>query len=335
MRALVVTNMYPSPARPALGSFVRDQVQALRRIDGLDVHVHAFAPGGPRSYGRAARDLRRRYGAAEPFDVVHAHFGLTAWPSLAVPARQRVVTLHGNDLYHPRSRPITKAVLGRMQLVATPTAGFAAHVPGAGTRHTVAILPCGIDVERFRPLHRGAARERLGLDPAGRYLLFPYDPARPVKRADRARELAHGAGAQLLTLGAVEPGEVPYWVNAANAVLCPADWETFGLACIEALACDVPVLARPTGAHAEVLRGIAGTHCGEWDLRAWQAALRPHLATPDPRVCGRARALAYSADALAARVAVAWRWLASEGPAPPLYSRLEEPPEPSRGAPPS
>jgi hypothetical protein len=60
MRALVVTNMYPSAGRPALGSFVRDQVWALRRIDGLDVQVHAFSPVGARSYLRACRDLRRR-----------------------------------------------------------------------------------------------------------------------------------------------------------------------------------------------------------------------------------------------------------------------------------
>src|SRR5688572_9874119 len=144
MRALVVTNMYPSPARPALGSFVRDQVRALQRIDGLDVELHAFAPGGPRSYLRAGRDLHRRFDG-ERFDVVHAHFGLTAWPALAVHAQRRVVTLHGNDLYHPRSRPITVAVLGKMDLVGTPTGEFAAKVPGAGVKRDVAILPCGVD----------------------------------------------------------------------------------------------------------------------------------------------------------------------------------------------
>nr|MBA3329175.1 glycosyltransferase [Solirubrobacterales bacterium] len=259
MRALVVTNMYPSPARPALGSFVRDQLRALQRIEGLDVHLHAFDPGGARSYLRAWRDLRGRF-RGDTFDVVHAHFGLTAWPALAVAAHHRVLTLHGNDLHHPRSRRVTTAVLGRMDLVGAPTAAFAAHVPGAGTHRPVAILPCGIDVERFAPSDRAAARARLGLQPGGRYLLFPYDPARAVKRADRARELAAAAGAELLTIGAVAPEDVPLWMNAANAVLCPADWETFGLACLEALACDVPVLARPTGAHAEALEGIAGTH---------------------------------------------------------------------------
>jgi glycosyltransferase involved in cell wall biosynthesis len=331
MRALVVTNMYPSPARPALGGFVRDQVEALRRIDDLDVELHAFAPGGARGYARAARDLARRF-RGDRFDVVHAHFGLTAWPALAVAADKRVVTLHGNDLYHPRSRRITTPVLRRMDLVGTPTPGFAAKVPGAGAGRTVAILPCGIATDRFRPLDRRAARERLGLKPAGRYLLFPYDPGRAVKRVDRARELA-GDDAELLTLGGVPTEQVPLWMNAANAVVCPGDWETFGLACVEALACDVPVLARPTGVHAEALRGIAGAHCAEWDLATWRAALAPHLADADPRIDGRARALCYSADALAARVATAWRWLVSGGPAPPLYSPAEAPTGSSLGAP--
>jgi glycosyltransferase involved in cell wall biosynthesis len=333
MRALVVTNMYPSPARPALGSFVRDQVRALQQIDGLDVELHAFAPGGPRSYLRAARALRERF-RHQRFDVVHAHFGLSAWPALAVDAARRVVTLHGNDLYHPRSRPITVAALGRMDLVGTPTAEFAAKVPGAGRTRDVAILPCGIDVERFRPLDRRAARAQLGLDPDGRYLLFPYDPARAHKHADRARALA-GDGRHLLTLGGGAPHQVPRWVDAANAGVGPSDWETFGLACIEALACDVPVLARPTGAHREALDGIAGAHCGEWDLATWRAALRPHLEDPDPRIAGRTRALDYSAAALAARVAGAWRWLVEGGQAPPLYSPAEAPAFRSRGAHPS
>ena len=133
MRALVVTNMYPSPARPALGGFVRDQVEALRRIDDLDVELYAFDPGGLAAYVRAARELKTRY-KGERFDIVHAHFGLTAWPALAVGADKRLVTLHGNDVYHPRSRKITTRVLRRMDLVGVPTAGFAAKVPGAQSK---------------------------------------------------------------------------------------------------------------------------------------------------------------------------------------------------------
>src|SRR5580704_12510741 len=102
MRALIVTNMYPTPQRPALGSFVRDQVDALRRIPGVELEVYAFAPGGPQAYVRAAAELARRH-QRKAFDVVHAHFGLTAWPALIVHGGTRAVTLHGTDLAHPRS----------------------------------------------------------------------------------------------------------------------------------------------------------------------------------------------------------------------------------------
>src|SRR4051794_14842529 len=117
MRALIVTNMYPSPTHPALGSFVRDQVEALRRIDGVEVNLFAFDPGGAGAYVAAARALRKQRNS-ERFDVVHAHFGLTAWPALAAKARAHAVTLHGTDVAHPRSRKITLGALRFMDLVA-------------------------------------------------------------------------------------------------------------------------------------------------------------------------------------------------------------------------
>jgi len=92
MRALVVTNMWPTPSEPQLGSFVRDQVSALQELEGVDVEVFSFPLGGARAYVSAARELRRRY-RREHFDVVHAHFGLTAWPSLAVRGAPHAVTL--------------------------------------------------------------------------------------------------------------------------------------------------------------------------------------------------------------------------------------------------
>ncbi|HEY1509530.1 MAG TPA: glycosyltransferase [Solirubrobacteraceae bacterium] len=307
MHALIVTNMYPTPERPALGSFVRDQVDALSRIPDLDVELFSFGPGGAGAYVNAARALRRRRGR-DRFDVVHAHFGLSAWPALAANGWMHAVTLHGTDLSHPRSRAITLAALPLLDLVATVSEPLGRTIPGwAVRRSTTAVLPCGVDVSRFRPIPRAEARTQLGLDPAQPYLLFPADPARPEKRHDRALEVA--GDASLLTLGSVEPAQVPLWVNAANAVLVPSEREGFGLAALEALACDVPVLATPVGIHPEALAGVAGTYCGPFDAAAWRAALAPHLADPDPRIEGRARAERYSTDVMAARVLEAWQRL--------------------------
>src|SRR3954468_7550540 len=302
MRALIVTSMWPSASAPARGSFVRDQVAALQAMPGVDLEVFAFPPRG---YARAARDLRRRY-RGERFDVVHAHFGLTAWPALAVRHATRVVTLHGTDLRHPRSRRITSAALPRYDLVAAVSPELAREVPGAGTRRRVAVLPCGVDLDRFVAIPRREARARLGLEPDGRYILFPADPARPAKRPDRARELAEATGAQLLALGRVHPFEVPLWVNAADAVVVPSEHEGFGLAVLEALACDVPVLATPVGNHPVALEGIAGTVCAPYDPEVWRATLESHLSAADARVEGRARAGLWSAQRMAMRVLEAW-----------------------------
>src|SRR6478609_11009747 len=87
MRALVVSNMLPDDSHPERGSFVRDQVAALRTLPGVEVELYEFPPGA-RALAASARALRRHFGGrsdgARPegpsgFDIVHAHFGLSAW----------------------------------------------------------------------------------------------------------------------------------------------------------------------------------------------------------------------------------------------------------------
>jgi glycosyltransferase involved in cell wall biosynthesis len=298
MRALIVTNMYPSERRPALGSFVRDQVEALRRTGAVDIELYAFEPRG---YVKAAAELRHRRG----FDIVHAHFGLTLWPALAAKATKRAITLHGTDLAHSRSRAITLAGLRAMDLVCAVSQPLADGIPRWAAKPEV--IPVGVDTHRFKPIPRPEARTALGLDPAGPYVLFPAAVNRPEKRFDRAQELA--AHTTLLALGNVEPQQVPLWVNAANAVLVPSDREGFGLATLEALACNVPVLSTPNGIATEVLKGIDGTLCASFDSQIWSSALRPHLEAADPRVEGRPRAVRLSTDAMAKKLLEAWQRL--------------------------
>lgn len=299
--------MRPDERHPERGSFVRDQVAALRELPGLDVELHELRPGG-RAFGRAAFELRRSYRhRSRRFDVVHAHFGLTAWPALAVPARVRALTLHGTDLGHPRTRVLTAAALPTQDLVACVSAALLAQLPTRSARERALVLPCGVDTERFRPQPRAAARAALDLDATGPLLLFTADPARPEKRYDRAVALAAACDATLLTLGGVPPERVPLYVNAADAVLVTSEREGFGLAVLEALSCDVPVLATPVGVHPEALAGLAGTLCADYDLERWRAALAPNLAGGENRVAGRARADAFSTRAMAERVAAAWR----------------------------
>jgi glycosyltransferase involved in cell wall biosynthesis len=315
VRVLVVTNLYPTERRPGLGPFVRDQVTALRQIDGLDVELHSFDPeGGIRPYLSEALRLARKY-KGRRYDVVHSHYGLTGFCALAVRgAARRVVTFHGDDLRLAKVAPVSRLVARLADLPATVSAGLArseaAELGGPGTRRRVAVLPAGIDLDRLRPIDRREARQQLGLDPDGRYALFPADPSRPEKRVDRARELV-GGDVELLHYDNTPPERVPLYINAANAVLVTSEREGFGLASLEALACNVPVLATDVGIAPLALAGVPGTLCAPWDRESWRRAFEPHLAEADPRVEGRPRAALFGSFRMAERVALAYHDLVS------------------------
>jgi teichuronic acid biosynthesis glycosyltransferase TuaC len=312
VRVLIVTNFTPDASTPQRGRWIRDQVEEMRRL-GAEVEVLGF-PRGKRQYIPATLRLRRLL-RRERFNLVHAHYGLVGWCARLAGARPLVVSFHGTDVRHPVVGSMSRHLTGRVDLVAAVSRALFAtenERPGLPTIPGAAVLPCGPDLGRFRPLDRAEARRRLGLDPDGRYLLFPADPARPEKRYDRAAELAGACDAKLLTGGSIDPDEMPLWVNAANAVLVTSDYEGFGLACVEALACDVPVLSTPVGIAPYALAGISGALCAPFNLDTWMAVSRPLLDSSNPRVEGAARAASLSAARMAERTIVAYRAVLAE-----------------------
>jgi teichuronic acid biosynthesis glycosyltransferase TuaC len=307
VRVLVVTNFEPDPSAPQRGRWVRDQIDEVRRR-GVEVDVFSFPPGKG-EYLPATRRLRRLL-RHERFDLVHAHYGLAGWCAKLAGASPLVVTFHGTDVRHGIVGPMSRRLAWRADLVAAVSRSLFEpedERPGLPPVPGSVVLPCGPDLDRFRPLARAQARETLGLAADGRYLFFPANPARPEKRHDRAVELAAACDADLLSGGSIDPEQMPLWLNAANAVLVTSDYEGFGLACVEALACDVPVLSAPVGIAPFALRGIAGCLCAPYEEAAWSAVARPHLETPDPRIDGAVRAASLSAARMAERVVETYR----------------------------
>jgi glycosyltransferase involved in cell wall biosynthesis len=256
LKILMVTAMYPHPENQGSGAFVMQQVEQLRAF-GHEVDVLHFQ--GYRSkleYVKAAIEVRRRTGRVH-YDVVHAHYGVTGIAAVFRSRTPLVVTLHGSDALLGRLEPaISRWVCRFADATIVVSRKIAARIPGE-------IIPCGVDLKIFEPKGRAEARKRLGLPPGKRFVLFPFNPARSVKRFDLAGAAvgllaADCPDVELLTVSQVPNTEMPWYYSAADAMILCSDSEGSPTAVKEALACNLPVVSTDVGDVTEILDGIAG-----------------------------------------------------------------------------
>jgi len=194
-----------------------------------------------------------------PYDVVHAHYGYSAYPAMFRSQAPLVITLHGTDVLGKNifERLCTRAVSHFADAVIVVSEGMRRRIPGV-------VIPCGVDLGVFKPYDRDKARARLGWPKDRHIVLFPFDPARPEKRYDLARAsverlVQEGVDAELMTVVNVPNGEMPWCYGAADALLLCSDYEGSPTSIKEALACNRPVVATEVGDVGELLSGIAGT----------------------------------------------------------------------------
>src|SRR6266542_5069378 len=196
MRILAVTNMYPGPQAPALGTFVEQQVRGLRRI-GLDVNLMYVdrLQKGMRVYLGVPKQLRAQIDRCQP-DVVHVMYGgiMADQVTRTVRDRPTVVTFHGSDLLGQHLSGLLRSVTAgygvraswkaarRADRIVTVSKALKESLPRDINSRKVAIIPNGIDLERFKPLDRSECCRRLGWDPNLFHVLFPANGGDPVKR---------------------------------------------------------------------------------------------------------------------------------------------------------
>ncbi|UWG51998.1 Glycosyltransferase [Halalkaliarchaeum sp. AArc-CO] len=246
--------------------FFRQQIETLER-KGVDCTV-LVVPGaeqidgdmaarrGVREYLQFFPMVRRELRRGE-YDLIHANYGLTAPYAVTQFRLPVVVTLWGSDVVGFDGL-VTKAFAWRADAV-TVRSEEMRELLG---REDAYIVPSGVDLERFRPIDRGVARERVGWDPDGTHVLFPYAPDYERKNYPLARrvvdrvESALGEAVQLQTISGVPHEEVPYYVNAADVLLLTSRHEGSPNTVKEAMACDVPVVSTDVGDVRERLAGV-------------------------------------------------------------------------------
>lgn len=277
-------------------------------------------PGVPRLHGRGMalslagyiRRLRRDF----PFDVLLAAWAYPDGAAAAQFARQAdcplVIMVLGSDINElaerPDLRPQLLAGLQRAQRIVAVSDALRDRLCGLGVpANRVLVQRNGVDGERFRLQDRQAARARLGLDTATRYLGYigNFSPekgcmtlleaaARLRGIADRSVVLALvGSGAQeetlrarVGTLGIAEQvrffgrrphTEIPDWISALDVLCLPSFREGCPNVVLEALASGRPVVASRVGGVPELLNDRNGCMAPAGDSEALADALESAL----------------------------------------------------------
>jgi glycosyltransferase involved in cell wall biosynthesis len=327
MRILAVTNMYPTAEAPAAGIFVEQQIEGLRRVGVIPEILFLDRRTEGRHVYRGLRSRLRRVLDASPADLVHVMYGgvMAERATRACGDRPVVVTYHGSDLQGSLGAgPLERlsAAYGvwcsrraalRARGVVLVAAHLARRLPGELPPERVRVIPCGIDLERFRPQDADMCRRQLGWHPDRFHVLFATNNDHPVKRPELARDAirrleANGCPADLHVLRGVPNGEVPVWLNAADVLLLTSYQEGSPTIVKEAMACERPIVSVRVGDVATQLDGIEGCHLAQDDPESLAAALLSVYRGPRT-VSTRARAAAQSLELTARRLVDFYEWI--------------------------
>ena len=226
--------------------------------------------------------LRSKVGSAvaefDP-DVIHVMYGGVMADQIVRRhhVRPLVVTFHGSDLLGENLSGWARKIISRYGVYCSRRAAKAAEgvivvarhlagaLNGADTSDRVRVIPCGIDLERFKPMDPLICKHRLGWSTQSFHVLFASSNGDPVKRPWLAREAVAQTSnsdrpSELHYLTAVPNAEVPVWLNASDVLLLTSMHEGSPTVVKEALACGLPVVSVDVGDVAERLEGIEGCY---------------------------------------------------------------------------
>lgn len=149
----------------------------------------------------------------------------------------------------------------------------------------IAIIPCGVNLDLFKPLDKEMARKELSLDHEKVILLVGrIDPLKGLRQMFSA--LTHMTGKeaprlmivggdehsqgevqalqgmarelhiedQVTFVGSVPQERLPLFYSAADVCVIPSYYESFGMVALESLACGTPIVATDVGGMRRIIR---------------------------------------------------------------------------------
>jgi glycosyltransferase involved in cell wall biosynthesis len=242
-------------------------VQQVETLESLGVDCTNMSPAGRNwqtdraSSSRSALDylefyprvLRQSFGS---YDLIHANYGLTGPAAILQPNLPVVLSLWGSDLFE-KYGPLSQRCARHADAVIVMSEEMAREL-----RVPAHVIPHGVDLERFKPIPKPAARELVGWRDDARHVLFPYPKQRDVKDYPRAERIVEAVRqrvdepVELHTLFNIPHEEMSNYYNAADVLLLTSRHEGSPNSVKEAMACDLPIVATDVGDVRERIEGV-------------------------------------------------------------------------------
>jgi glycosyltransferase involved in cell wall biosynthesis len=249
--------------------FSRRQAASVRR-QGVDVRCFFLrSRTSPLRVLREWQRLRAEIRDSLPH-VIHAHYGsMNAIVAACASQVPLVVTYHGSDLNPVPGDHRLKAHLGHAlsHLAARQARQIICVSPQLVDRlghvaDRVHHVPCGVNLDQFRPMPRSECRAALGWHADETVVLFNARTDPIGKRLDLAQAAARLAQLRIKNLrlhvfvGKTDPDQMPLYYNAADCLLMTSDYEGSPMVVKEALACNLPVVSVDVGDVRARLEGV-------------------------------------------------------------------------------
>ena len=273
MKVLIVASGNSAVISP----FVKEQGDSLKEI-GLDIDYFLIKGKGITGYLKNYFNLNRLI-KTNTYDIIHAHYGLSGLLATFQSHVPVVITFHGSDVNLNRTNFYLSFLASRLS-----DANIFVHESLSKKLSLYSdkaeIIPCGVNLNLFKPIDKLASRDKLGLDLNYNYVLFSSSFNNKIKNAALAKlALSNFENIILLEMKGYSREEVHLLMNAVDILIVTSHSETGPLVVKEALACNCPIISTDVGDVKELVNGTKKCYIVEYDAKQIEQRIRDILSS--------------------------------------------------------
>lgn len=241
-----------------ISSFIQAQGESIKAA-GVELDYFPIDHHGVKGYLKKAWELKK-YLRHHKYDILHAHYGLSALVALLARKNERiVVSFMGDDIVgsNRTDGSLTKSSLWLSRLNTFLAKRFFVHSIVKSEEmllklkiQNISMIPNGVDLVRFKPKNKLEARANLGISLKSKIVIFVSDPKRAEKNfplAKKAVQLLNDLNIKLIPIFNQSHVKLVEYYNAADLIILTSFHEGSPNVIKEAMACNCPIVSTLVG----------------------------------------------------------------------------------------